>query len=260
MELDIAIPTKESADVIDGTLERAAAAVERAGVSVNRLVVVDAESDDGTVDLVRRSADDLGWDALIVSDPAPLPVARRRAIDRVETAWFWFLDDDVRVEADYLDRLTDAVAPAIGAVQGRKASRSEHPSDWVRRRAHRAGTHATLVRTAAVADVEIPSDVVVLEDEYLRRWVESRGYAWLFHPHARFEHHNQERHPIGWTEGYVGGRYGLQPFHKVALNVPFAAMTGRNPVPHVKRVAGWCAGSLQGPGEPPEPQTAEVSE
>lgn len=242
MHIDIAMPTTESADVIGTTLDVAATAVENAGVSVGRLVVVDDESDDATLAIAGERADEYGWDTALVSEPATLPAARERAIGLVETEWFWFLDDDVRVRADYVSRLLDAIAPAVGAVQGRKADRTEHPSDWARRRARRGGTHATLVRHDAVADVVIPDDMAVLEDEYLRRQTEANGYKWFFHPHARFEHANQKRHPIGWTEGYVGGKYGLQPFQTVALNVPFAAVTGRNPLPHAKRTAGWIAG------------------
>ncbi|WP_226013159.1 glycosyltransferase family 2 protein [Halomicrobium salinisoli] len=262
MEIDIAMPTKESADVIEQTLERAAAAIDRSAASVNRLVVVDDESGDGTRELARGAAEAHGWDATVVSESAPLPVARRRAIDLVETEWFWFLDDDVRVRADYVERLLDAVAPAVGAVQGRKASRTEHPSDWLHQRSRRGGTHATLVRREAVADVEIPEDVAVLEDEYLRRWIESSGYAWFFHPHARFVHDCQDRHEIGWTEGYVGGKYGLQSLRTVAMNVPYAAATGRDPTPHLKRAAGWVAGSIVGDGDPPRPPgaTVEVTE
>ncbi|WP_225334354.1 glycosyltransferase family 2 protein [Halomicrobium urmianum] len=253
MEIDIAMPTKESADVIEQTLERAAAAIDRSAASVNQLIVVDDESVDETRELAREAAETHGWDATVVSESMPLPAARRRAIDLVETEWFWFLDDDVRVRADYVERLLDAVAPAVGAVQGRKASRSEHPSDWVHSRSRRGGTHATLIRREAVADVQIPSDVAVLEDEYLRRWIESGGYAWFFHAHARFVHDCQERHQIGWTEGYVGGKYGLQSFQTVAMNVPYAAATGRDPMPHLKRAAGWIAGSIVGDGERPEP-------
>lgn len=242
MEIDVAMPTKESGDVLEETLACAAAAFDYADVSVNRLVVVDDESEDGTVEAVRRHADDNGWPLALVSEPTSLPAARERAIALVESEWFLFLDDDVRVREDYVARQLDAIAPAIGAVQGRKEGRSEHPSDWIRRRARRGGTHATLIRHEAVDGVEIPEGVAVLEDEYLRRRVESNGYRWFFHPFARFEHDCQERHPIGWTEGYVGGKYGLQGFQTAVLNVPFAAATGRNPLPHAKRAVGWIAG------------------
>lgn len=242
MEIDIAIPTKESSGVIGLTIDKAAKAIDFAGISVNRLVVVDDKSEDGTIHRARHHAELHDWNVSIVSESTTLPEARELAIGQVETEWFWFLDDDVRVNENYISRQLEAIAPVVGAIQGRKKHRSEHPSDWVHKRSRRGGTHATLVRHESVAEVDIPDDLVVLEDEYLRRWIESKGYTWFFHPHARFEHANQHRHPIGWTEGYLGGKYGLQSFQTVAFNVPYAAVTRRNPLPHVKRMFGWLMG------------------
>jgi glycosyltransferase involved in cell wall biosynthesis len=248
MKIDVVIPTKESESVIGQTIDQAAAAIDYADdISLNQLVVVDDESDDDTLEVVRHHANLQDWDTNVISKSATLPEARELGIGLVETEWFWFLDDDVRVRDDYISRQVDAIAPAVGAIQGRKEHRSEHPSDWVHRRSRRGGTHATLIRHEGVSDVEIPDELTVLEDEYLRRWIESRGYIWFFHSHARFEHYSQERHPIGWNEGYLGGKYGLQSFQTVALNVPYAVATDRNPLPHAKRMLGWLAGRRQRP-------------
>jgi|GEM_PF-3927120 len=254
--IDVAIPTHESAAVLGGTLDALATSDRESAVSVDRLVVVDDASTDATRDVVREQADEYGWELALVTRPTTLPEARELAIDRVETEWFLFLDDDVRVGTHYLDRLTDAAAPGVGAIQGRKADRSEPASDWVRRRARRGGTHATLLRTAAARGVSFPADLHVLEDEFLRRHVESRGYLWVFNHRARFVHASMDRHPIGWQEGYLAGKYALKPFHEVALNVPFTAASGRNPVPHARRAVGWLAGRLAGTAADRERATA----
>lgn len=240
--IDVAIPTYESGAVLDGTLERLARAEEAASLTVSRLVVVDNESDDDTREIARTAADVNGWEPVVTSRPSTLPEARELAIDRVESEWFLFLDDDVRLSESYLDDVAGAVAPAVGAVQGRKATRNERNTDWVRRRARRGGTHATLVRRSTVEDLSYPDDLLVLEDEYTRRHVEDDGYLWVFNHRARFEHASQERHPIGWREGYLGGKYGLSQFHTVALNVPFSLANGRSPAPHAERTLGWVAG------------------
>lgn len=253
-EIDVVMPTQESAAVIGDALESIHQADARAGIEIAQLVVIDDESEDDTRTVANEYAERYGWRATIESAPTDLPAARERGIAAVDADWFVFLDDDVRVEPDYLERVLEVANPGVGAVQGRKLSRSESPTDWVRRRARRGGTHATLLRHEAVADVEIPEDVIVLEDEYLRRQVEQRGWLWVFHPHARFEHDDQGRHPIGWTEGWVAGRYQLAPFHQYALNVPFSLATGRNPWPHAKRAAGWLAGRLQRRGRLDDPQ------
>jgi glycosyltransferase involved in cell wall biosynthesis len=240
--IDVAIPTHESGAVLGGTLERLARAEESSPVAVSRLVLVDDESDDDTREIARAAAEANGWEPVVASRPSTLPEARELAIDRVESDWFLFLDDDVRLSTSYLRDATEAVAPAVGAVQGRKGSRDEHNTDWVRRRARRGGTHATLLRRSAIEGVSYPDDLLVLEDEYTRRHVEDDGYLWVFNHRARFEHASQERHPIGWREGYLGGKYGLSQFHTVALNVPFALASGRSPAPHAGRAAGWVAG------------------
>lgn len=243
--IDIAIPTTESAPVLGKTLDRAAAAVENSNISVNQVIIIDDESSDDTLNIAKERADTYGWDTHFISKSCTLPIAREHAIDAVQTDWFWFLDDDVRVDDSYLSTALEAIAPAIGAVQGRKRRRTESPSNWVRRRSRRGGTHATLIRHDAVSDISIPSDMTVLEDEFIRRWVESNGYLWIFNHQLRFTHENQNRHPIGWEEGFIAGKYGLKPFYEVALNVPFSAARGQNPLPYIKRASGWVAGRFK---------------
>lgn len=240
--IDVAVPTHESGSVLGGTLRRLARAERASSVTVSRLIVVDDESDDDTRDVARTAADANGWEPIVVSRPSTLPEAREIAIDRVETEWFLFLDDDVRISETYLADATGAVAPVVGAVQGRKTTRGEHNTDWVRRRARRGGTHATLLRRKAIEGMLYPDDLLVLEDEYTRRHVEDNGFLWIFNHQARFDHASQERHPIGWQEGYLGGKYGLSQFHTVVLNVPFALSEGRSPIPHAERAIGWIAG------------------
>lgn len=243
--IDVAMPTYDSADVLEGTLQRLADSEAASSVSVDTLILVDNESTDGTREIARECAEEAGWDLEIRSEPCSLPRARELAIEAVDTEWFLFLDDDVRLSESYLRDLADATAPIVGGVQGRRESRTEHPSTWVRRRARRGGTHAILVRRAAVEDVSIPPDLTVLEDEYIRRHVEEHGYLWVFNHRARFAHASQDRHPIGWQEGFLAGKYDLKPFHEVALNVPFSLASGRNPLPHAKRAVGWVAGRLR---------------
>jgi glycosyltransferase involved in cell wall biosynthesis len=245
LRIDVAIPTKESEPTLDGTLRRLrTAAANASDVSVERVVVVDDESEDGTVSVLEALCEEFGWDPVVTVTDSSLVEARRGLISAVDTDWFLFLDDDVRLEQDYLSSHAACIAPNVGAVQGRKTTRTEHPSDWVRRRARRGGTHATLVRRSALEDLRYPDDMTLLEDEWTRRHVEERGYLWVFNHTARFDHANRERHPIGWEEGRVAGKYGLAPFHQYALNVPYAIATVRSPVPHVLRAAGWLYGRV----------------
>ena len=239
------MPTKDSGDVIKPSLHAAAEASEKAGVKIETLVIVDNNSNDKTIAFAQEIADEYGWQTNIMSGPWSLPAAREKCIESVTSEWFLFLDDDVRIAESYIETLLSWVGcERVGAIQGRKIQRTEHTADWIRRRSRRAGTHATLIRREAVRDVKIPSEVKVLEDEFLRQVIESRDYRWILEPKAWFRHESQERHPIGWTEGYVGGKFGLSEGHTVALNIPFALSTGRNPLPHIYRLCGWGAGRV----------------
>lgn len=258
--IDVAMPTYQSGSALAETLQHLAES-ERAGpVSVGTFHVIDNESDDDTVAVAEECADRYGWRTDIVSQSCSLPAARRIAIDRIETEWFLFLDDDVHVSPSYLETLATAIAPSIGGIQGRKSSEAiidpsnkgrpvgeneGHPSSWVRRRAFRGGTHATLIRREAVADVRFPEDLLVWEDEYLRREVESNGYLWVFNHQARFDHLIHNPREQGWSEGYVQGKYGLRPTWHVCMGVPYAMVSsGSSPVAATKQVAGYAAGRL----------------
>jgi hypothetical protein len=56
---------------------------------------------------------------------------------------------------------------------------------------------------------------------------------------------NQQRHPNGWREGYLGGKYGLGSFCSQARAVPATLSTGRLPVGETIQTLGWCAGWLR---------------
>jgi glycosyltransferase involved in cell wall biosynthesis len=236
------MPTKNSEAVLRGTLKNLAEAAEYAGINIGTLIVVDGESEDKTCEIVQDFVQDTEWTLDLVCRPSTLPEAREIAINRVESEWFLFLDDDVRLNQDYLENLTSASAPLIGGIQGRRDIHKEHPSDWVRFRSHRAGTHATLIQHKTVHNVSFPSDLLILEDEYLRRHIEKKGYLWVFNHQAEYTHRNQWRHPIGWQEGYLGGKYGLSQFHHLLLSVLHAIINCNDPVPGAKRAAGWIAG------------------
>src|SRR6056297_1473509 len=131
--LEVTMPTYNSAGVLEGALRALASSSETSNVPITRLLIVDNESEDGTEDVATTCAEEYGWELRFVSRPTTLPEAREIAIANVESEWFLFHDDDVRVSSDYLQRLRDTISPAVGAVQGRKSSRTEQNSDWVRR-------------------------------------------------------------------------------------------------------------------------------
>ena len=99
-----------------------------------------------------------------------------------------------------------------------------------------------MIRTAAVNDLSIPEGVEVLEDEYIRRHVESAGYIWVFNHQARFSHNSMERHQLGWKQGYIAGKYDLMPFHSIALMIVDAIVKLKNPLNRILLMVGYLYG------------------
>jgi glycosyltransferase involved in cell wall biosynthesis len=242
--IDVCMPTWNSGQVLSGTLDRLASSASSAGVTVDRLILIDNLSDDGTAKIARSKAAENEWNPLIKQQKCSLPQARQIAAQLVQSSWFLFLDDDVRVSREYLKQLLQCVAPAIGAVQGRKSSSTEKPWEWWHRRVYRGGTHATLVRTDALRGLSIPEGVKVLEDEYIRRYIESSGYIWVFNHQARFTHDSMKRHPVGWEQGFVAGKYDLMPFHSILLMIGSAVVTLKNPFNRLVLMIGYIFGLL----------------
>lgn len=251
MEIDVAMPTRNSADLLGETLSALETAAERSRLTVGTLRIDDRSDGTATVARAEELAADMGWSFAAIREDHTLPKAREALVDTIDTDWCLFLDDDVRVSRDYLQRAWQWTScQNVGAVQGRKKSRNERASDWMRRRARRAGTHATLIRAEAVRDLSIPADVTVLEDEWIRRHVEDAGWVWAMDHGNEFDHDCQHRHAIGWEEGAVAGKYGLGRLHQYVLSAIAATAQARRPAGQWARVAGYLAGSMSSDSSP----------
>lgn len=259
LNIDIAMPTYRSEPVLAETLDHLARSERSSPVNVETFRVIDNGSDDGTVAIAEERADQYGWNVDIVVKKCSLPAARQLAIQRAETDWFLFLDDDARISESYLEDHADAIAPRIGAVQGRKSLQTTvdarnvessdeqteaHPSEWVHHRAFRGGTHATLIRCEAAASVEFPTDLTVWEDQYLRREIESNGYLWVFNHQARFAHVTQNPRSHGWSEGFLQGKYGLRPAWHVCMGIPHSVLSDSSPTAAMKETIGYFMGRM----------------
>jgi glycosyltransferase involved in cell wall biosynthesis len=240
------MPTYQSEPVIARTLDHLTESLQVADLELGRLIIVDNESDDGTIDTIESVSEEYGWETDVTRRESSLPAAREMVIANVETEWFLFLDDDVRIAPDYLETQLECIAPRVGAVQGRKASNTETPHQWVRRRVNRGGTHATLLRRQAVSDLDLPDDLVVLEDEFIRQHVTEQGYLWLFDHQAEFDHESMERHSIDWQQGYLAGKYDLLPGYVLLMAIGEAMVSDKRLLPRVERLFGWAGGRVVG--------------
>jgi len=146
--------------------------------------------------------------------------ARQELIERVDTDWFAFVDDDVKLRPDWWSTVTGMIEPDVGGVEGlwsylagdkrvedytramARLARLLRQDSW-RDRIDRAFTGDTLVRTEAVKNIHVPN-MPVWEDEYIRRWVEKNGFRWLRTSHVVCDH----LRTYNLKPSYNVGRYG----------------------------------------------------
>ena len=247
MQIDVAMPTYGvDGETLQSTLERLSKSVAASSFGMGRLVVDYRPADDNTPAIIDSWADETHSDYTLHTGERTLPESREFLMDKIETDWFLFLDDDVWLREDTLSQLHDSIAPSVGAVQVRKACHEDAQNgDWSKWRNVRGTTFATLIRTECVADCTIPPEITQLEDEYIRQHIENvHNKLWLFQHQAVIDHDNQGRHEINYAEGKLAAKYDLLPYDYVYGNVPYNILTRGNPIRHTMRAIGYTVGKL----------------
>lgn len=163
----------------------------------------------------------------IVETSTPLAKARQRAIAKVETDWFVFIDDDIILPDDWWKTLDRQIhfdsfgqrpfAQIIGAVQGTAIPYglgdaydrrfAEHFSNLPEIRMlngnSRMFTHNTLIRRSAVEDWNPPADLEAYEDYHMMRHIQKRGYK-------VFVVKTETYHKYSWSKLWPMGRWGTR--------------------------------------------------
>lgn len=145
--------------------------------------------------LISRIKKNIPVNKIIIETSSPLAMARARAIQKVSTPWFAFIDDDILIGKKWFREVSAyAKQPHVGSVCGRtkeiglgkswdKAKNTEQffpkelkMGDW-------GYTHNTLIKTSLVKDWT-PSklDLSALEDYEITTHIISKGYKWMFVP------------------------------------------------------------------------------
>ncbi len=176
--IDVVLLTKNSSRVLKKCLESI-----YKNIPVRQLIVVDGYSTDKTIDIL-RDFDAKYHNVKIVLDHGTRATARQKGISRVQTDWFLFVDSDVVLCNDWYSKAAKYVNEHVGAIWGIEVwSTITNPSTlkmflMVTRKIFdvRGGTHDTLIRTAAVADMKIPPNLHVFEDAFIKDWITKKGY------------------------------------------------------------------------------------
>jgi glycosyltransferase involved in cell wall biosynthesis len=152
-------------------------------IPTNRLIVVDGLSTDNTIGIIGEF-DTKFHNVKVVYDGGTRATARQKGIEEVETDWFVFVDSDVVLCKNWYEKAITHVSEDVGAVWGIEVwSTIKNPRTlrlflWVTRKIFelRGGTHDTLIRTDLVKGIEIPADLHVFEDAFVKSWIEKKGF------------------------------------------------------------------------------------
>ena len=158
------------------------------------------------------------YNRLIIDRSSPLGQARARAIGKVETEWFVFIDDDVCVTRSWFSQIRTCVNPKVGAVQGamwnvglgRWNKIGEKPSRPFKLKfGDRGMTHNTLIRTSLVQDWK-PSrpNLSSWEDYEITQHILRKGYDWIVCPVDAY-------HVKSFIEKWKTVKWGIQGWKKI---------------------------------------------
>lgn len=177
-KVDIVVLTKDSDRRLRECLESV-----YANVPVNRLIVVDGYSTDKTLEILSEFEKKHG-NVLVIQDKGTRATARRKGLRLVVTPWFMFVDSDVVLCKDWFVKACCLMQDDVGAIWGIEVWSTIHSPTLLKlflrvtRKIFdvRGGTHDTLVRLASVNDMQVPGNLHVFEDAYIKEWIVKKDY------------------------------------------------------------------------------------
>ena len=178
--IDVVVLTKNSEHLLDKCL---ASVYEN--VPVKNLIIVDGFSTDRTLKIINKTREAHG-NVTVLNVDGSRAKARQKGMQHVTTDWFMFVDSDVILSRDWFRKAEKNVRSDVGAVWGvnidvipnMKDKRIIKLQNLIARQCFslRGGTHDTLIRRDAVADIEIPEQLHAYEDAYIINWIKKKGY------------------------------------------------------------------------------------
>ena len=178
--IDIVILTKNSEHLLDKCLS----SIYR-NVPVNKLIVVDGFSTDGTLKILDAFNKRHG-NVTVLCLNGSRAKAREKGIAQVTTAWFMFADSDIILSKDWYQNAQKNIQADVGAVWGVNIDVIPNLRDrrFVQLQqliaqqcfALRGGTHDTLIRRDLVDDIKIPEQLHTYEDAFITNWIKDKGY------------------------------------------------------------------------------------
>ncbi|MCL2690826.1 MAG: glycosyltransferase family 2 protein [Candidatus Bathyarchaeota archaeon] len=179
--IDVVLLTKNSEHILTKCLNAL-----YQNVPVHRLIVIDGYSTDNTLNII-KDYNKKHHNITIIFDNGTRASARQKGIVAVQTEWFLFIDSDVVLCNNWFQKATKNITPNVGAVWGIEVwSTLKNPKMLklfliVTHKISeiRGGTHDTLIRTSTVKDIQIPNELHVFEDAYIKNHITQKGYNFV---------------------------------------------------------------------------------
>ncbi|MEM0006976.1 MAG: glycosyltransferase family A protein [Candidatus Bathyarchaeia archaeon] len=176
--VDVVVLTKNSERVLEKCLNSI-----YKNIPVNRLIVVDGYSTDSTLKIIEKFREKYG-NVVLLMDNGTRGSARMKGIKEVKAEWFVFVDSDVVLCDKWFEKAKSILADDVGGVWGIEIWEGiQNPLvlklflkiTW-KIFDLRGGTHDLLVRREAIKDIDIPRNLHVFEDAFIKDWIEKKGY------------------------------------------------------------------------------------
>jgi glycosyltransferase involved in cell wall biosynthesis len=193
-------------------------------IPVQRLIVVDGGSTDGTLDLLKNYSNV----EVIDDSKGTRATARQIGIEAVSSDWHVHVDSDVVLSEGWFQKAWKLVDAETGAIWGAAVPAEKHffnidyaMSKLYRKsikellvkqmRSQRCMMHDTLIRTAAVSGIKIPRNLHIWEDDYIGRYIIQKGFKFLkvVEPYCLHYLTPNERFSGVITTGYLIRKYGI---------------------------------------------------
>ena len=211
-------------------------------IPVNKLIIVDSYSTDGTIELI-NSYFGKGIEVKLIQKDCKRGKAREIGIKDVKTEFFAFVDSDVIIAENWFEEMKGYIKANTGAVEGNVNNQMVNPNG-------RGYTNCTLIRTNLVKNICIPDEMDVFEDQFIRRHIEGKGFKWLKILSPSSKHiSSSDRVRDAFEVGRMSGKYGLFPFWRnlgVCFLIPIKYLKyGDSPKIYFNKLIGHLEGYLE---------------
>jgi len=193
--------------------------------------------DEANPTLLRQIKQMPGSGQIINTHEKPLSVARKSGVLQAKTEWVAMIDDDMLLPQNWLELVTKAVEPEVGAIGTVAVHKNRHTAAYERvvgtvYNLNKLDTNPhinnIIIRRKLMENYN-PPKLFFGEDQYFKRYVQKTGYIWKVLPFLGATHLGTSKNYV--TIGISYRRYGHFGLYKLARRIiarfiftPFAAL------------------------------------